>query len=98
VTIWVGVPDDPYIDDKRQLTTVDIQLREGASVIASLSTVLEPDQTSEALALAREVKAAIESGEIEHGLRRIGAEAHSSGLMRRPADRDVLPKVERPVE
>jgi hypothetical protein len=64
VTIWVGVPDDPYIDDKRQLTTVDIQLREGASVIASLSTVLEPDQTSEALALAREVKAAIESGEI----------------------------------
>ena len=64
MTIWVGVPDDPYIDDKRQLTTVDIQLREGASVIASLSTVLEPDQTSEALALAREVKAAIESGEI----------------------------------
>jgi hypothetical protein len=64
VTIWVGVPDDPYFDDKRQLTTVDIQLREGSSVIATLSTVLDPDQSSEALALAREVKAAIESGEI----------------------------------
>ena len=64
VTVWVGIPDDPYIDDKRQLTTVDIQLREGSSVIASLTTVLEPDQTSEALALAREVKAAIEQGEI----------------------------------
>jgi len=64
VTVWVGIPDDPYIDDKRQLTTVDIQLREGSSVIASLTTVLEPDQTSEALALAREVKSAIERGEI----------------------------------
>ncbi len=64
MTIWVGVPDDPYIEDKRQLTTVDIQLREGSSVIATLSTVLEPEQTSEALSLAREVKAAIERGEI----------------------------------
>lgn len=64
VTIWVGVPDDPYIDDKTQLTTVDIQLHEGNAVVATLSTVLDPDQTSEALALAREVKAAIEAGEI----------------------------------
>jgi hypothetical protein len=64
ITVWVGVPDDPYIDDKRQLTNVDIQLREGASVVASLTTVLEPDQTSEALQLALEVKAAIENGEI----------------------------------
>jgi hypothetical protein len=64
VTIWVGVPDDPYIDDKRQLTTVDLQLQEGRSVIASITTVLEPDQTSEALQLAREVRAAIEAGEI----------------------------------
>jgi hypothetical protein len=64
ITIWVGVPDDPYIDDKRQLTTVDIQLHEGNAVVASLSTVLEPEQTSEAVQLAREVKAAIEAGEI----------------------------------
>jgi hypothetical protein len=64
VTVWVGVPDDPYFDDKKNLTTVDIQLHEGNNVIASLSTVLDPDQTSEALQLAREVKAAIEAGEI----------------------------------
>jgi hypothetical protein len=64
VTIWIGVPDDPYFDDKRNLTTVDIQLHEGGGVIASLSTVLEPDQDSEARQLAREVKAAIEKGEI----------------------------------
>jgi hypothetical protein len=64
VTVWVGIPDDPYIEDKSQLTTVDIQLHEGDAVVASLSTVLEPDQTSEARALAREVKAAIEAGEI----------------------------------
>jgi hypothetical protein len=64
VTVWVGVPDDPYIDDKTQLTTVDIQLLEGSAVIASLSTVLDPDQTSEAVQLAREVKAAIEAGEV----------------------------------
>jgi hypothetical protein len=64
ITIWVGVPDDPYIDDKRQLTNVDVQLHEGNSVIASLTTVLDPEQTSEAVELAREVKAAIEAGEI----------------------------------
>jgi hypothetical protein len=64
ITIWVGVPDDPYFDDKRQLTNVDVQLHEGDSVIASLTTVLEPEQTGEAVELAREVKAAIEAGEI----------------------------------
>jgi hypothetical protein len=63
VTVWVGVPDDSYID-KKNLSTVDIQLHEGNAVIASLSTVLDPDQTSAALQLAREVKAAIEGGEI----------------------------------
>ncbi len=64
VTVWVGIPDDPYIDDKSQLTTVDLQLHEGNGVVASLSTVLEAHQESEARALAREVKAAIEAGEI----------------------------------
>jgi len=64
VTVWVGVPDDPYIEDKQQLTTVDVQLHEGKSVIASLSTVLEPDQVSEAQQLALEVRTALESGEI----------------------------------
>ncbi|MFL5927861.1 MAG: hypothetical protein ACJ77E_13100 [Gaiellaceae bacterium] len=64
VEVWVGVPDDPYYDDKSALTTVDVQLREGNAVIASLSTVLDPDQESEARRLAREVKAALEAGQI----------------------------------
>lgn len=64
VTVWVGVPDDPYFEDKSQLTTVDVQLHEGHAVVASVSTVLDPDQESEARQLAREVKAALESGDI----------------------------------
>jgi hypothetical protein len=64
VEVWVGVPDDPYYNDKSALTTVDIQLREGSSTIATVSTVLDPEQESEALGLAREVKAALEAGEI----------------------------------
>ena len=63
VTVWVGVPDDSYIAKSEQ-TTVDIQLHEGDSVIASLSTVLGPDEDNGARSLAREVKAAIEAGEI----------------------------------
>jgi hypothetical protein len=64
VTVWVGVPDDPYFNDKSALTTVDVQLHEGNAVVASLSTVLDPEQESEARQLAREVKAALEAGEI----------------------------------
>jgi hypothetical protein len=64
VTVWVGIPDDPYINDKSALQTVDVQLHEGGAVLASLSTVLEPGQSREALALALEVKAALEAGEI----------------------------------
>ena len=63
VTVWVGVPDDPYLE-RSELTTVDLQLREGSSVVASLSTVLDPDDDSAAHQVAREVKAALESGEI----------------------------------
>jgi hypothetical protein len=64
VEVWVGIPDDPYYDDKTALTTVDVQLREGNATIATLSTVLDPDQESEARRLARDVKAALEAGEI----------------------------------
>jgi hypothetical protein len=63
VEVWVGVPEDPYIA-RSELSTVDIQLHEGTNVIASMSTVLDPDDTSGGLQLAREVKAAIERGEI----------------------------------
>jgi hypothetical protein len=64
VTVWVGVPDDPYIDDKSLLTNVDLQLHEGRGVVASVTTVLGPQQESEARQLARDVKQALESGDI----------------------------------
>ena len=64
VTIWVGVPDDPYIENKAQLTTVDLQLHEGNAVVASISTSLSPDEVDQGRELARRVKAAIEAGEI----------------------------------
>jgi hypothetical protein len=64
VVIWVGIPDDPYINDKSALKTIDLQLHEGNAVIASVSTVLDPGQAHEALGLARDVKTAIESGQI----------------------------------
>jgi hypothetical protein len=60
VEVWVGVPDDSYVA-KSELTTVDLQLREGENVLASVTTVLDPDQTSEARQLAREVRDAIQA-------------------------------------
>jgi hypothetical protein len=61
VTVWVGVPDDPYVGN--QETNVDLQLREGNNVLATVTTVLDVAQEHEAHELAREVKAALESGE-----------------------------------
>jgi hypothetical protein len=64
VMVWVGIPDDPYIDDKSALTTVDIQLHEGNAIVASISTVLDATHEDGARALARDVKAALEAGTI----------------------------------
>lgn len=63
VEVWVGVPDDPYVA-KSELTNVDLQLREGANVLASVTTVLDAEQDSQARQLVREVRAAIESDQI----------------------------------
>lgn len=63
VEVWVGVPEDSYVPASER-STVDIQLREGDRTLASMSTVLGPEQVSEALALAREVRAGIESGDV----------------------------------
>lgn len=62
--VSVGVPDDPYIA-KRELDTVALELRVEGEVVAALNTVLDADQESEALGLAREVAAKLESGELE---------------------------------
>jgi hypothetical protein len=64
VRIRVGVPDDPYIP-KRELRTVDVELYDGEQHLAAVNTVLLPEQESEALALAREIVAGLESGELE---------------------------------
>jgi hypothetical protein len=64
VAVHVGVPDDPYIP-RAELDTVDVELRAGGHVLAAVNTVLEPDQESEALELAREIVRKLESGELE---------------------------------
>ena len=61
ITVWVGVPSDPYLGNKE--TNVDLQLREGENVLATVTTVLDVDQEHEAHQLAREVQAALEAGE-----------------------------------
>jgi hypothetical protein len=64
VLIRVGVLADPYVA-KRNIDTVTIELEHAGEHIAAVTTMLNPKQESEALAMAREVKAGIESGEIE---------------------------------
>jgi hypothetical protein len=64
VTVHVGVPEDPYIP-RRELETVDVELRSGGHVLAALNTVLDPDQESAALELAREIARKLEAGEID---------------------------------
>jgi hypothetical protein len=64
VTVHVGVPEDPYIP-RRELETVDVELRVGGHVLAAVNTVLDPDQEAQALELAREIAHKLETGEIE---------------------------------
>lgn len=64
ISVRVGVPDDSYIP-KRELDTVELELWENERPIAAVTTVLDADQTSEALELAREVVAKLEAGELE---------------------------------
>ena len=64
VQIRVGIPDDPYIP-RRELRTVDLEMFEDGRPLAAVNTVLLPEQESEALALARQIAAGLESGELE---------------------------------
>jgi hypothetical protein len=63
VTVHVGVPEDPYIP-RSQSETVDVELHAGGTVLAAVNTVLDPDQESEALDLAREIARGLEAGTI----------------------------------
>ena len=61
--IQVAVVRDDYIRDRSN--TVGVEVRAGEEVLATLNTVLGPEQDSEARALAREIAAGLESGELE---------------------------------
>lgn len=63
VLIRVGVPEDGYIAS-RELDTVDVELVADGEHLAAVNTVLQPEQESEALALARQIRTGLESGEL----------------------------------
>jgi hypothetical protein len=62
--VRVGVPDDSYIA-KRELDTVAVEILVDERVAASVNSVLNVDQETEARALAREIVAGLEAGEFE---------------------------------
>jgi hypothetical protein len=62
--IRVGVPDDSYVS-QRELDTVTAELLVGDEVAATVNTVLNADQESDALELAQEIAAGLEAGELE---------------------------------
>jgi hypothetical protein len=62
--VWVGVPQDDYVD-RRELDTVALEVHVDGELTASLNTVLEPEQDSEARELALEILGKLESGELE---------------------------------
>jgi hypothetical protein len=64
VRVRVGVPEDSYIP-RRELNTVDVELFRNGRAVAAVNTVLDADQVSEALQLAREIVTGLESGELE---------------------------------
>jgi hypothetical protein len=64
VVVHVGVPEDAYIS-RGELDTVDVELHSDGRVLAAVNTVLDADQESEAVELAREVARKLEAGEIE---------------------------------
>ncbi len=64
VDVFVGLPDDPYIA-KKDLETVEVELRSGGEVLAAVNTVLDVDQDGEARQLARAIVGGLEGGSLE---------------------------------
>ncbi len=62
--VRIGVPDDSYIAAS-ELETVALEVNVDGRLAATLNTLLDPDQESEARSLAREIVARLESGELE---------------------------------
>jgi hypothetical protein len=63
ITVRVGVPEDSYVD-RRERDTVDVELYDGERSLAYVNTVLDADQSSEAVELVREIVRGLESGEL----------------------------------
>jgi hypothetical protein len=64
ILVRVGVASDPYIK-RKDLDTVSLELLASGVPVAAVNTVLEPHHTGEARALAREIVAGLESGDLE---------------------------------
>jgi hypothetical protein len=64
VVVRVGIPNDPYIP-KGENETVALELLQDGEVSATVNTVLRPDNETEALALAQDVAARLESGDLQ---------------------------------
>ncbi|HVM16447.1 MAG TPA: hypothetical protein VM290_02585 [Gaiellaceae bacterium] len=62
--VRIGIADDPYVD-RRDHDTVSLEVLVDGTTAAALNTLIEPEQVSEALAVAREIVARFESGELE---------------------------------
>jgi hypothetical protein len=64
ILVRVGLAADPYIA-KKELATVTVELERNGEHLAAINTVLGPEHEREAVALAREIKAGLESGALE---------------------------------
>jgi hypothetical protein len=62
--VRVAVPDDPYIP-KRELETVALEVFIGEEVVATVNTILRPEQENEGHDLVREVVELLESGKLQ---------------------------------
>ncbi len=62
--VRVGVPEDPYIP-RRELDTVAAEVFRDERAVASVNTVLDPEQEREARELAAQIVAGLESRELE---------------------------------
>jgi hypothetical protein len=64
ILVRVGLAADPYIA-RKELDTITVELEREGEHLAAVTTVLSPKHESEAVALARQIKAGLESGELE---------------------------------
>jgi hypothetical protein len=62
--VRIAVPADDYVE-RSELDAVALELHVDGRLEAALTTVLEPEQESEALQLAREIANGLESGDLE---------------------------------